>query len=92
MMHHKAHFVIIRQIINFHICTRELNMAITVEEIEEAIIHLPHDQLKRFRAWYEKFDGNSWDTKIEKDMASGKLDDLANLALAEHHAGKSKKL
>ena len=67
-------------------------MAITVEEIEEAITHLPQDQLKRFRAWYEKFDGNSWDKKIEKDINSGKLDDLANLALAEHRAGKTRKL
>ncbi|MFT4927506.1 MAG: hypothetical protein ACI8WB_003617 [Phenylobacterium sp.] len=67
-------------------------MAITVEEIEEAITHLPNEQLKQFRAWYEEFDAARWDKKIEKDIADGKLDALANLALAEHHAGKSKRL
>jgi len=60
-----------------------LIMARTVEDIEKEIIQLPQDQLRKFRAWYEKFDADKWDKQIEADVAGGKLDALA---------GKSKKL
>jgi len=67
-------------------------MARTVEDIETEIAHLPQSELKQFREWYEKFDSNSWDKQIEKDISSGKLDALADIALADHRAGKSKRL
>ena len=67
-------------------------MARTVEDIETEIAHLPQSQLKQFREWYEKFDSNSWDKQIEEDISSGKLDALADIALADHRAGKSKRL
>lgn len=55
-------------------------MGITVEEIEKAIKHLPVDQLKQFRAWYEEFDPDAWDEQIEKDALAGKLDSMAGTA------------
>ena len=67
-------------------------MARTVEDIEKAIMQLPQDQLKEFRAWYEKFDSEEWDKQIEKDAVCGRLDGLAEAAIADHKAGKSKKL
>ena len=67
-------------------------MARNVEDIEKAIIRLPQDQLKQFRAWYEKFDSDAWDEQIENDSAAGKLDSLANAAIADHKSGKSKEL
>ena len=67
-------------------------MGITVEELEKLITQLPKDQLRKFRAWYEKFDSDAWDEQIEKDAASGKLDALAEAAVAEHQAGRSKRL
>ncbi len=67
-------------------------MAITIEDIEKAIEQLPKDQLRRFRAWYEEFDSDVWDEQIEKDAAAGKLDSLADAAIADHKAGKSKEL
>ena len=67
-------------------------MGITVEELEKLITQLPQDQLRKFRAWYEKFDSDVWDEQIEKDVASGKLDALAEAAIAEHRVGRSKKL
>lgn len=67
-------------------------MARTVEDIEIEIAHLPQSQLKQFREWYEKFDSNVWDKQIEEDISSGKLDALADAALADHKAGKSKRL
>lgn len=67
-------------------------MGITVEELEKLITQLSEEQLREFRVWYEKFDSDTWDEQIEKDAASGKLDALAESAIAEHRAGISKKL
>ena len=67
-------------------------MAKTVEDIEKAITELPQEQLREFRAWYEEFDSAAWDEQIERDAASGKLDAIADTAIASHKAGKSRKL
>lgn len=67
-------------------------MASTVEEIEKAIAQLPRNQLRQFRVWYEKFDSDRWDEQIERDVAEGKLDALSEAAIADHKAGKSRKI
>ena len=67
-------------------------MARTVKEIEQAVAQLSKDQLAEFRAWYEKFDVDVWDRQIEEDIAAGKLDALADAAIADHKAGRTKKL
>ncbi len=67
-------------------------MGIAIEEIENEIINLPQDQLRKFRAWYEAFDSNAWDEQIKHDVATGKLDTLANAAIADHKVGRSTKL
>lgn len=56
----------------------------SLEEIEKAIEELPRDQLEKFRVWYDRFSSEQWDKRIENDLKSGKLDDLAKAALAEH--------
>ncbi len=63
-----------------------------VEDIEQGILGLPQDQLKQFRAWYEKFDAGKWDEQIEQDAKDGKLDAIAESALAEYKSGKARKL
>ena len=67
-------------------------MLSAVKDIEKAITVLPIDQLKDFRTWYEKFDSNRWDEQIMKDVATGKLDALAESAIADHKSGKSREL
>ena len=67
-------------------------MALPIEQIESAIAELPLEQLHQFRDWYEKFDAEAWDAQLETDIANGKLDALADVALAEHKAGKSRPL
>lgn len=67
-------------------------MAKTVEEIEQAVAQLSKDQLAEFRAWYEQFDAEVWDRQIKEDIAAGKLDALADAAIADHKAGRTKKL
>ena len=69
-----------------------INMEKTMENIEAAIRQLSPNQLKEFREWYENFDNDLWDRKIEKDIDEGKLDSLSASAIAEHKAGRSRKL
>jgi hypothetical protein len=64
----------------------------SVEELEKAVAELPPDKLARFRAWFEAFEADHWDRQIETDIKSGKLDRLADEALAEHKAGLTRKL
>ncbi len=67
-------------------------MARTLEDIEKAVSRLPRDQLRLFRAWYERFDADAWDEQIANDAARGRLDVLADTAIADHKAGRPSKL
>ena len=64
----------------------------TAEEIEKAVERLSPRELARFRAWFEVFDAARFDASIERDVSAGKLDTLADEALAAHRAGKSREL
>jgi hypothetical protein len=59
----------------------------TVEEIEAAIEQLPRDQFFRLRDWMTSRFEEQWDKQIEEDIKAGRLDHLAQEALAEFHAG-----
>lgn len=64
----------------------------TIHEIEQAITELPLNELARFRQWFEEFDAQIWDEQFEHDIKSGKLDQLANKAVKDFRAGRSKEL
>jgi hypothetical protein len=64
----------------------------TTEDIEKAIEQLPPRELARFRAWFEAFDASQFDAAIERDARAGKLDGLAEKALAEHRGGMDRGL
>jgi hypothetical protein len=64
----------------------------TAEEIEKAVEQLPPGELARFRAWFEVFEANKFDSAIEQDAAGGKLDGFAEEALATYRAGQSRDL
>jgi hypothetical protein len=63
-----------------------------VENIEREIQTLTASELKAFRRWFRQYDSDQWDRQIEEDVRAGKLDKLAEEALAAHRAGKSKEL
>ena len=58
-----------------------------VEDIEKAIAELPPDQFARLRAWFEEFEAVRFDQRIEQDAKAGRLDRLADEALADFRAG-----
>ena len=64
----------------------------TIEEIEKAISQLPPDDLARFRAWFEEFEAARFDRRIEQDAASGRLDRLAEQALADYRQGRTREI
>jgi hypothetical protein len=44
------------------------------------------------RAWFEAFDAARFDEKIERDAKAGKLDRLAEQALADFRQGRARAL
>lgn len=63
-----------------------------IEKIEQDVRKLKRNELSAFRRWFREFDSDVWDRQIEEDVLAGKLDKLAEEALAAHRAGKSKEL
>ena len=59
----------------------------TVQEIEKAILKLSASEFKQLRNWLLELDYQQWDKQLEEDIMSGKLDELANEALADFEAG-----
>jgi hypothetical protein len=64
----------------------------TVDEIENAVRALPPDQLAEFRTWFENFDADRFDDKIARDAGAGRLNRLAERALADRRAGRAREL
>jgi hypothetical protein len=61
----------------------------TLDDIERAVADLPADQLAQFRTWFEEFEAARFDQRIKRDAKAGRLDQLAEQALADFHAGRA---
>ncbi len=65
---------------------------LTVKELETEVARLSREELARFRAWFDEFDAQAWDRQFETDASSGKLDQIADSAIADYKAGKRREL
>lgn len=81
--------VLVRAGTNFRIGPRIMTK---IEEIEKAVEQLSPAEMARFRAWFAEFQGRLLDERIEADVMAGRLDWLAEEALAEHAQGKTRKI
>jgi len=63
-----------------------------LEQIEQAITALPHDDIVALAEWFAEFHADLWDKEIAADAKAGRLDKLAAEALADHKAGRTKPL
>lgn len=59
----------------------------TVEEIQTEIEMLSQRDYKRLLYWMLEKDWENWDSALEKDVASGKLDFLIEEAMDEKEKG-----
>jgi len=58
--------------------------------LEEEIENLPEKDFIVLREWFQNFDSKKWDTQIEADIKTGKLDELANSAISDFQNKKYK--
>ncbi len=63
-----------------------------LKQIEKAVAHLGRQEFEAFALWFEEFQAERWDRQIEKDDAESKFDRLAEDALTEFRAGKTRSL
>ncbi|MDZ8083252.1 MAG: hypothetical protein RMX35_29825 [Nostoc sp. DcaGUA01] len=64
----------------------------TLEEIEAAILKLPPDEFQKLIKWFSDLDNQRWDEQLVKDIEDGKLDDLAQEAIADFEAGRYREI
>ena len=64
----------------------------TIADIQRSIEQLAPDDVARLREWLEELDGRLFDQKLERDAKAGKLDKMAAKAVADHEAGRTRKL
>lgn len=63
-----------------------------IEKLENEVQNLSQADLASFREWFRRYDADQWDPQIEEDVREGRMDRLAEEALAEHAAGTTKEL
>jgi hypothetical protein len=63
-----------------------------LEDIQEAIAELPPEDRAKLRDWFDELEERLFDERIERDALSGKLDWLAEQALANHKAGRFREI
>ena len=64
----------------------------TVEDIEKAIKKLGAAEFDRLREWFEEYQAARFDEKIARDAEAGKLDHLADRAVADFRKGRAREL
>lgn len=63
-----------------------------VEQLEQEIEKLQPEEFAELRNWLLEKDWSAWDRQLEEDVAAGRLDKLAEDALAEHARGETTEL
>ncbi|MDD2904337.1 MAG: hypothetical protein PHU44_18065 [Syntrophales bacterium] len=63
-----------------------------IEKIGREIKGLSSSELAAFRKWFHNFDAEAWDRQIEEELEAGKFDALADQALREFAAGKTREM
>ena len=64
----------------------------TVEDIEKAIKKLGAAEFDRLREWFDEYQAARFDEKIARDAEAGKLDHLADQAVADFRKGRAREL
>ena len=65
---------------------------LTIEQIENAILQLPPNEIGELLEWFLNLDYQRWDVQLEKDIAEDKLDALAAEAIADFESGNYREI
>ncbi len=63
-----------------------------VEKLENDVQQLNPDELTAFRDWFRRYESDEWDKEIKRDVSAGRLDKLAEEAIAAHKAGRTREI
>ena len=63
-----------------------------VEKIQAKIVSLSPEDYAYLRQWFLERDWTAWDSQVEEDVESGKLDFLLEEALSEKMQGRLKEI
>ena len=63
-----------------------------LEKTEQDIASLSPEEIWKLADWFASHHADLWDKQIAEDAASGRLDALADQAMADHKAGLTKPL
>lgn len=59
-----------------------------LQELELSVEQLPPQDLETFSKWFEEFLAETWDRRIEADIAAGRLDTAGQQAEEDFVAGR----
>ena len=63
-----------------------------LEQIEKSVAELSPAEIRKFARWFEEHPEAEWDGRIEADIKAGKLDKMADAAIAARRAGNTRLL
>jgi hypothetical protein len=87
-----AHLTLVQQSYNL-LKAEEVRMSMSnLEQIEAAILTLPSEDFERLKQWFFDLEYQRWDEQLEQDIVDGKLDALAQEAIAEFKAGRCQEI
>ncbi len=64
------------------------NTPMSLEQIEAAILQLSPEEFRQLAKWFADLDYQYWDRQLEQDIAQGKLESLAQEAIADFESGQ----
>jgi len=63
-----------------------------IDKIKLWVTRLSDEELAELRRWFAEFDAERWDEQPENDARTGKLDAMAQAAIAQFDAGQCREL
>ena len=63
-----------------------------LQDIEQAIRNLEPRQLEELSRWFEQHYGNAIDSRLESDLAAGRIDSAIDRALTDEQHGRVRPL
>jgi hypothetical protein len=67
-------------------------MSDRLKAVEELVNSLSEEELREFGEWFADLQDRIWESQIEQDALSGRLDHLVAAAREEHRLGRTREI